>query len=88
MQPILRRQRLVWVAEYTFVLLKALSPWPGPSAGGSPVVGKLRVHLRLLHLARHDVPLWCLQVASMMPSDEAEAPLEYQKGSIGAIADR
>jgi hypothetical protein len=28
------------------------------------------------------------QVASMMPSDEAEAPLEYQKGSIGAIADR
>ena len=29
-----------------------------------------------------------VQVASMMPSDEAEAPLEYQKGSIGAIADR
>ena len=29
-----------------------------------------------------------MQVASMMPSDEAEAPLEYQKGSIGAIADR
>ncbi len=28
------------------------------------------------------------QVASMMPSDEAEAPLEYQKGPIGAIADR
>ncbi|CAK0734199.1 hypothetical protein CVIRNUC_000397 [Coccomyxa viridis] len=28
------------------------------------------------------------KVASMMPSDEAEAPLEYQKGSIGAIADR
>ncbi len=29
-----------------------------------------------------------VQVASMMPSDEAEAPLEYQKGSIGAIAER
>ena len=29
-----------------------------------------------------------MQVASMMPSDEAEAPLEYQKGSIGAIAER
>ena len=29
-----------------------------------------------------------LQVASMMPSDETEAPLEYQKGPIGAIADR
>ncbi len=24
----------------------------------------------------------------MMPSDEVEAPVEYQKGSIGAIADR
>lgn len=24
----------------------------------------------------------------MMPSDEAEAPVEYLKGSIGAIADR
>ena len=37
---------------------------------------KLTVHVMLM------------QVASMMPSDEAEAPLEYQKGSIGAIADR
>ncbi len=39
-------------------------------------------------LTQHDVPCCRLQVASMMPSDEAEAPLEYQKGSIGAIADR
>ena len=39
-------------------------------------------------LTEHDVPCCRLQVASMMPSDEAEAPLEYQKGSIGAIADR
>ena len=52
------------------------------------MIGKLEIHPRLPDLTEHDVQFWCLQVASMMPSDEAEAPLEYQKGSIGAIADR
>ena len=59
----------------------------GPSSQRSSVGWEAQGASETSVLTGHDV-FWRLQVASMMPSDEAEAPLQYQKGSIGAIADR